>query len=89
MKDLQDIRREIDAVDEQICALLDRRAALSDEVAAYKSAHNLPVVNEAREQQVIENAVARCTLADADTVQTVFRTLISASCDRQTRRLQK
>ena len=60
MDDLKDIRREIDAIDDQLIPLLCRRMDCSLRVASYKAAHGLPVLNEEREQQVLEQVRAVC-----------------------------
>ena len=56
----RDIRREIDAIDDQLIPLLCRRMDCSLRVASYKAAHGLPVLNEEREQQVLEQVRAVC-----------------------------
>ncbi len=88
MMDLSDIRREIDAVDEQLCALLDRRTALSEQVAIYKAANNIPVLNAVREQEVMDKAAARCHPDNAGTARLVLGTIMDASRALQHRRLQ-
>ena len=47
------IREEIDAIDNELMALLWRRMDCSSRVAAYKMALGLPVLNEEREQQIL------------------------------------
>ena len=55
--DLQDIRIQIDTVDEQLVDLFCRRMALSSEVAAYKKKNNLPIAHPEREREVQNKAV--------------------------------
>ena len=43
MKDLDTCRREIDDIDRQLLDLFTRRMRVSEEVAAYKVAHDLPI----------------------------------------------
>ena len=43
--ELSDIRVKIDAVDDQLLDLFLQRMALSEEVAAYKNQHQLPILN--------------------------------------------
>lgn len=59
MKDLEQARAEINEVDEQIAALFQRRMEAVRAVAAYKTAHGLPVLDAAREAAVIERGAAR------------------------------
>ena len=51
--DLNEIRNKIDAVDDQLLQLFLERMQLAEEVAAYKQAHNLPILNKARERAVL------------------------------------
>ncbi len=51
--DLQQIRARIDEVDENLVALFRERMGLSAQVADYKAEHHLPVLNKAREREVL------------------------------------
>lgn len=55
MRELKEIREDINRVDTQMGTLFDQRMKLSREVAAYKTAHNLPVLDAEREKKVLEN----------------------------------
>ena len=48
--ELSEIREKIDAVDDQLLDLFLQRMDLSDEVAAYKNAHHLPILNKERDR---------------------------------------
>lgn len=58
MEELQKTRAALDAVDEQIVRLFEMRMQLSRDVAAYKLAHGLPVLDRSREEQVLESRCA-------------------------------
>ena len=49
MRDLSEIRVDIDAIDKQIVALYEQRMTLTKQVAEYKIANNKPVLDAARE----------------------------------------
>ena len=51
--DLKDIRDSIDAIDTQICDLFKKRMNLALEVAKVKEKNNAPVLNKAREKEVL------------------------------------
>ena len=51
--ELSEIRTKIDAVDDQLLDLFLQRTALSEELAAYKNAHNLAILNKAREREIL------------------------------------
>ena len=51
--ELSEIRAKIDAVDDQLLSLFLERMALSEEVAAYKNEHHLPILNKQREREIL------------------------------------
>ena len=51
--ELSEIRTKIDAVDDQLLELFLQRMQLSDEVAAYKNEHRLPILNKQREREIL------------------------------------
>ncbi|MBP5571477.1 MAG: chorismate mutase [Bacteroidales bacterium] len=55
MRNLEDIRAEIDEVDAQMAQLFEKRVQLSKEAAKVKAAAGLPATDAAREIQIIEN----------------------------------
>ena len=60
MKDcLQQAREVINEVDAQMAELFEKRMTAVKQVLAYKKEHNLPILDAAREQIVIEKGVAR------------------------------
>ena len=59
MRDIAEIRAEIDTIDTELTKLFERRMTVSEEVAAYKKAKGLPTLNAAREKEVIDKAVER------------------------------
>ena len=57
--ELSEIRARIDAVDDQLLDLFLKRMALSEEVAAYKHEHKLPILNKAREREILAKVAQR------------------------------
>ena len=51
MKDLSEIRREIDDIDRQMVSLYEQRMQLAADVADYKIANHKNVYDKAREQE--------------------------------------
>lgn len=51
--ELSEIRTKIDAVDDQLLDLFLQRMELSEEVAAYKNEHKLPILNKTREREIL------------------------------------
>ncbi|MDP4143514.1 MAG: chorismate mutase [Bacillota bacterium] len=54
MKDLKEIRDEIDSLDKELVKLFERRMIAVGQVAEYKKKNNIPILNVARERDVIE-----------------------------------
>lgn len=54
MKDLNDLRIEIDKLDSEMLNLLAKRLSLVQRVGEYKKANNLPPLQPQRWQQVLE-----------------------------------
>lgn len=52
--DLQDIRAQINDIDAQLVPLFLKRMHMSLEVAKYKQVHNLPVLDKARERELLK-----------------------------------
>ncbi len=49
--ELNELRRQIDQVDDQMVSLFAQRMALSEQVAAYKKEHRMPVLDTKRERE--------------------------------------
>ena len=54
MKDLSEIRVEIDKIDREMIDLFRRRMDCAKDVAAYKQANHIPVLNAAREREILD-----------------------------------
>jgi chorismate mutase len=56
MKNIEDWRRRIDEIDEQLVKLLNERSQCAMEIGHIKQAANLPLYQPDREKQVLANA---------------------------------
>ncbi len=52
--DLNEIRKEIDAIDNELIRLLEKRMDCTTAVGEYKLKHNIPVLDRAREQIILD-----------------------------------
>ncbi len=88
MRDLSELRVDIDAIDHQILKLYEERLKLSDEVAVYKIANHKNVYDKKREQEKLD---ALASLASDDFsrkgVQELFEQIMSGSRKKQYRML--
>jgi isochorismate pyruvate lyase len=78
---LAPLRREIDAVDAQIIALLAQRFEIVGRVAAVKAAHGIAPVLRERIEHVVSRARAGAELGgfDPDVADRIYRLLIDAA----------
>ena len=58
MKSLEESRAALDAVDREIVRLFEDRMMIARDVAAYKIAHGIPVLDRSREEKVLESRAA-------------------------------
>lgn len=75
MKDIKNIRREIDKVDDKISSLLAERRELVTEISRYKKSQGLEIFDNEREMEILKKA----NVYDG----AVFRAILDASKDYQ------
>ena len=51
--DLNDYRKQIDKIDDELIRLFKERMNAAREIALYKKEHDLPVLNTGREQEIL------------------------------------
>lgn len=59
MKDLGEIRTEIDKIDSELIELFKKRMDCAKAVGLYKQANNIPVLNQSRENEILDNVEAK------------------------------
>ena len=57
--DLNQLRAQIDEVDDQLISLVTRRMDIAADIAAYKKEHNLPVLNAQREREKLQDVASK------------------------------
>jgi chorismate mutase len=79
---LEPFRRRLDAIDDEIARLLGERFEICREVALYKSAHGIPMMQPNRVEEVRARYLARGAEVDlpADFTGELFDLLIAATC---------
>lgn len=89
MKSLEESRAAIDAVDREIVRLFEERMKLCREVAQFKIANGLQVLDRSREEKVLASRAAM--LKDpywADSVRTLFEGVMALSRAEQEKLLK-
>ena len=87
MEPLNDIRKEIDAIDAELAKLFVRRMDCADRVAEAKRGTGKAVLDPAREQTVLDRASAAVGAELAPAARELFKTLMSLSRARQSESL--
>lgn len=77
-RDLVDIRRQIDDVDQRLVLLLAERARLVEDVVHFKRAHHMAVVDRGREDEMLARIaeLAKDAGLDPRVAQQVLRTIV-------------
>ena len=90
MKDLKQCREELDVIDAQLVWLFEKRMQVSREVAAYKHANHIAILDTSREQAVLDSRAAK--VQDPMLKQPAkdfFRALMALSREEQRRYLDQ
>ena len=84
MKDLTEIRTEIDSIDNELIELFKRRMDCSKAVAEYKKTNNIPILNAQREEEIL-NTVAQKGGEYGEYARELFKKIMELSRDLQRR----
>jgi chorismate mutase-like protein len=78
-------RAKIDALDNQIVALLGERFGVISDVAKLKAEHGIAPILPYRVEEVVRNARARAEKAgvDPDLVEKIYRIIIDTACQQE------
>jgi monofunctional chorismate mutase len=80
---MNELREQINAVDNQLLDLFERRMAIARQIGEYKRGNSLPVLNSEREEQILSRLGARCKPELSEYVQKLFTALFELSRDYQ------
>lgn len=83
MKDLTEIREEINSLDDELLSLIIKRLDLSKEVAAYKKANHLPITDRTREEWILEDITKEKSTDLIAPLRETYETLFRVSRRRQ------
>lgn len=80
---LEQLRNEIDSVDDQLVALLQKRLQLCRSVALYKAEHGAEVEDKMREKAILDRILADIDHNCREPVKSVYQAVFSASKSMQ------
>ena len=77
--DLQELRKEIDAIDDQIVTLFCQRMTVSAKIGAYKKERNLPVFVPEREMEKLTDVASKASPGLEQDVQDLYARIFELS----------
>ena len=86
---LDAVREEIDGIDRELVSLYVKRMEAVARVAAYKAAHDLPILDSGRERALLSKVAALAGEEHADTAAALYTSVLSLSRAYQARILDK
>ena len=83
--DINELRKKIDSIDEQLVELFSQRMEVSSQVAAYKKENNLPIYVPAREREVMQSVAQMAGPEMANYTRALYSMLFELSRSYQKR----
>ena len=83
MDNLEEIRKEISAINDEMLALFVKRMELSAQVAAYKKANGLPILDRKREEAILQKVADNTTDEFRQFALEFFRNMMDLSKEYQ------
>lgn len=88
-KNLEELRGQIDEIDQQMVELFKARMEASSQVAKYKKEKGLPVLDAGRERVLLGKIADQAGEDFADYAQSMYRTILAASRSYQNEKIGK
>jgi monofunctional chorismate mutase len=87
--DIQDMRKEIDTIDDQLVQLFTQRMEVAARIADYKKENNLPIYVPDREQEKLADIAQKAGPEMAEYAQQLYAKIFELSRDYQTKRISE
>ena len=87
--ELEQLRGQIDQIDDKIIALFKERMQVSDKIAMFKKEHEMPTLAPGRERALLARVAEEAGEEFADYTESLFRTIMAASRSYQNVRAGK
>ena len=84
--DLQELRTEIDRIDDQLVKLFAERMEIAAKIGDYKKQRNLPVFVPAREREKLQDVAEKAGPEMEEYIRELYTTLFSLSRNYQNKR---
>ncbi|MBQ0008623.1 MAG: chorismate mutase [bacterium] len=83
MRTLEQIRKDFDTTDREICRLLEKRMSLAQEIAKVKRIENIPIVQRNRQQEVMAQWVDNCPSFAHESIKQIYNIIHEESVKQQ------
>ncbi|MBP3937921.1 MAG: chorismate mutase [Clostridia bacterium] len=80
---MNNLRNEIDSIDDELVRLFERRMNVAAEIAEYKRANGLAVSDRGRERQVINKVTSKVAPHFSNYTRVLYQTMFDVSCSYQ------
>ena len=87
--DLNELRQQINSIDDELLTLFTRRMDLASQVADYKRAHDLPILQPAREREILKKVADKAGPELGGYARVLFSMLMELSKSYQNKRNNK
>ncbi len=77
--DINELRKQIDAIDDQLVRLFVQRMEVAQQIGAYKIANGLPVLDATREEGKLQDIAAKISPEIADYACELYKKLFELS----------
>lgn len=82
---IEDLRREIDHIDDELIRLFLKRMDIARQVAEYKKENNLPIYVPAREREKLQDVAAKAGADMEDYIRSLYSLIFEISRNYQTK----
>ena len=81
--DINELRNEIDSIDNELVRLFEKRMKTAASIADYKKENGLPISDRTRERQVINKVTGKVSPEFSDYAKVLYQTIFDVSCSYQ------
>jgi len=87
MENIEKLRKDIDAIDDKLLELLEKRSAVAKQIGEIKNQEKINVIQTDREKQIVERLKQKVSVLPADAVEPIWKEIMAASKKVQGRAL--
>lgn len=81
--DINELRKEIDSIDNELVGLFEKRMRTASSIADYKRENGLPVSDKSREREVINKVTSKVSPEFGEYARVLYQTIFDVSCSYQ------